>query len=82
MGSIAANPFQGVPAGRVGKLCHHLLSSCTDLTYSESLEKLAALFRSDEDPRKTDLLVGVFKTDEGKAYIQPSVKEVSYHIKK
>lgn len=46
------------------------------LTYTESLEKLGALFRADTDPRKTDLLVGVFKTDEGKAHIQGSVKEV------
>lgn len=52
------------------------LSEIFYLTYAESLEKLGALFRSDTDPRKTDLLVGVFKTDEGKAHIQGSVKEV------
>jgi aspartate aminotransferase len=47
-----------------------------NLDILESLEKLVTLFREDNDPRKTDLLVGVYKTDEGKAYVQPSVKEV------
>ncbi|KAJ5995366.1 hypothetical protein N7481_002343 [Penicillium waksmanii] len=63
MGSIATNPFQDVPAGRV-----------------ESLQKLVTLFREDNDPKKTDLLVGVYKTDEGKAYVQPSVKEAKRRL--
>lgn len=75
MGSVATNPFQDVPAGRVGKINHCLVIDI-ELTISESLEKLVTLFREDNDPRKTDLLVGVYKTDEGKAYVQPSVKEV------
>ncbi|KAJ6003210.1 hypothetical protein N7451_005757 [Penicillium sp. IBT 35674x] len=58
MGSIAANPFQNVPAGR-----------------TEKLEALLTQFRADTDPRRTDLLVGVYKTSEGKAYVLPSVKE-------
>ncbi|KAJ5951313.1 Pyridoxal phosphate-dependent transferase major region subdomain 2 [Penicillium vulpinum] len=52
MGSIAANPFQDVPAGR-----------------TEGLEALITQFREDTDPNRTDLLVGVYKTDEGKAII-------------
>ncbi|KAJ5888747.1 hypothetical protein N7495_008788 [Penicillium taxi] len=32
-------------------------------------------FIADTDTNRTDLLVGVFKTDEGKAYIQPTVKK-------
>lgn len=76
MGSIATNPFQDVPTGRVGKVNHCLLSIDIDLTNLESLQNLVTLFREDNDPNKTDLLVGVYKTDEGKAYVQPSVKEV------
>ncbi|KAJ5429305.1 Pyridoxal phosphate-dependent transferase major region subdomain 2 [Penicillium cf. griseofulvum] len=52
MGSITANPFQDVPAGR-----------------TESLEALILQFRADTDPNRTDLLVGVYKTDEGKAIV-------------
>ncbi|KAJ5379168.1 hypothetical protein N7509_012287 [Penicillium cosmopolitanum] len=63
MGSIATNPFQDVPTGRV-----------------ESLQNLVTLFREDNDPNKTDLLVGVYKTDEGKAYVQPSVKEAKRRL--
>ena len=33
-------------------------------------------FRNDQSPMKTDLMVGVYKTDEGKAYVLPSVKKV------
>ncbi|KAJ5360006.1 Pyridoxal phosphate-dependent transferase major region subdomain 2 [Penicillium concentricum] len=52
MGSITANPFQDVPAGR-----------------TESLEVLITQFRADTDPNRTDLLVGVYKTEEGKAIV-------------
>ncbi|CAI7583639.1 unnamed protein product [Penicillium glandicola] len=63
MGSITANPFQDIPAGR-----------------TESLEALITQFRADTDPKRTDLLVGVYKTDEGKAYVLPSVKEAKNRI--
>jgi aspartate aminotransferase len=45
-------------------------------TCLEGLEALIAQFRADTDPNRTDLLVGVYKTNEGKAYVLPSVKEV------
>ncbi|OQE37982.1 hypothetical protein PENCOP_c009G08539 [Penicillium coprophilum] len=63
MGSIAANPFQDVPAGR-----------------TEGLEALITQFLADTDPNRTDLLVGVYKTEEGKAYVLPSVKEAKQRI--
>ncbi|KAJ5560449.1 hypothetical protein N7513_002848 [Penicillium frequentans] len=63
MGSISANPFENVPAGR-----------------TENLEALLTQFRADTDPRRTDLLVGVYKTNEGKAYVLPSVKEAKTRI--
>lgn len=44
--------------------------------FLEKLEALITQFRADTDPRRTDLLVGVYKTSEGKAYVLPSVKEV------
>lgn len=44
--------------------------------YLDGLAALSHKFRADTDPNRTDLLVGVYKTDEGKAYLQPSVKEV------
>lgn len=42
----------------------------------EPLQALLTQFRADTDPRRTDLLVGVYKTNEGKAYVLPSVEEV------
>ncbi|KAJ5688195.1 Pyridoxal phosphate-dependent transferase major region subdomain 2 [Penicillium majusculum] len=68
MGSIATttfpDPFQGVPAARA----------------ADGLAALSHKFRADTDPNRTDLLVGVYKTDEGKAYLQPSVKEAKNRI--
>ncbi|KAJ5186446.1 hypothetical protein N7449_011210 [Penicillium cf. viridicatum] len=68
MGSIATtpfpDPFQGVPAARA----------------ADGLAALVGKFRADTDPNRTDLLVGVYKTDEGKAYLQPSVKEAKNRI--
>lgn len=44
--------------------------------YLESLERLVKQFIEDKHPNKTNLLVGVYKTEDGKAYAQPTVKEV------
>ncbi|KAL2065856.1 hypothetical protein VTL71DRAFT_3526 [Oculimacula yallundae] len=41
----------------------------------ESLEGLMDQFRDDHNAMKTDLMVGVYKTDEGKAHVLPSVKK-------
>ncbi|KAJ5771778.1 hypothetical protein N7520_002307 [Penicillium odoratum] len=46
----------------------------------ESLASLIWQFRADTDPNRIDLLVGVYKTDEGEAYVQPSVKEAKERI--
>ncbi|CAG8403650.1 unnamed protein product [Penicillium salamii] len=46
----------------------------------EPLEALVTKFRADTDPNRTSLLVGVYKTDEGKAYVLPSVKEAKKRI--
>lgn len=78
MGSMTVNPFQNVPAGRTGKLCDYPLCQpeLRKEKYLESLDALITLFREDKDPNRTDLLVGVYKTDEGEAYVLPSIKEV------
>ncbi|KAJ5333341.1 hypothetical protein MYU51_014399 [Penicillium brevicompactum] len=44
------------------------------------LETLVGQFRADTDPNRTDLLVGVYKTDQGKPYVLPSVKEAKRRI--
>jgi aspartate/tyrosine/aromatic aminotransferase len=56
-----------------------LIHSCTGVekVSIEGLQALVEQFRADTDPNRTDLLVGVYKTEEGKAYVLPSVKEVS-----
>ncbi|KAF7624950.1 putative aspartate aminotransferase [Aspergillus flavus] len=41
----------------------------------EALEGLIDHFRADTDSNKTHLMVGVYKTDHGKAYVLPSVKQ-------
>ncbi|CAG8117015.1 unnamed protein product [Penicillium olsonii] len=46
----------------------------------EPLEALVTQFRADTDPNRTSLLVGVYKTDEGKAYVLPSVKQAKKRI--
>ncbi|KAJ5657385.1 uncharacterized protein N7484_001034 [Penicillium longicatenatum] len=38
------------------------------LIFEKGLEALVLKFRADTDPRRTDLLVGVYKTNEGRAY--------------
>ncbi|KAJ5663068.1 hypothetical protein N7507_003799, partial [Penicillium longicatenatum] len=50
------------------------------LIFEEGLEALILKFRADTDPRRTDLLVGVYKTNEGRAYVLPSVKEAKKRI--
>ncbi|KAJ5917239.1 hypothetical protein N7466_010793 [Penicillium verhagenii] len=47
---------------------------------TDGLSTLLAQFRADTDPNRTDLLVGVYKTNEGKAYVLPSVKEAKERI--
>ncbi|KGO38572.1 Pyridoxal phosphate-dependent transferase, major region, subdomain 2 [Penicillium expansum] len=68
MGSITTtsfqDPFQGIPAARA----------------PDGLAALVWQFRADTDPNRTDLLVGVYKTEEGKAYVLPSVKEAKNRI--
>ncbi|CAP92986.1 Pc16g03160 [Penicillium rubens Wisconsin 54-1255] len=67
MGSIAATPFQ---------------SPFQDVPAgrTDGLAALVGQFREDTDPNRTDLLVGVYKTEEGKAYVLPSVKEAKNRI--
>ncbi|KAG0152879.1 Pyridoxal phosphate-dependent transferase, major region, subdomain 2 [Penicillium digitatum] len=68
MGSITTttfqDPFQGIPAARA----------------PDGLAALIWKFLADTDPNRTDLLVGVYKTEEGKAYVLPSVKEAKKRI--
>lgn len=49
------------------------------LTISIGLESLSALqaqYVNDPHPSKTDLMVGVYRSDEGHAFVLPSVKIV------
>ncbi|KGO66977.1 Pyridoxal phosphate-dependent transferase, major region, subdomain 2 [Penicillium italicum] len=67
MGSITTSfqdPFQGIPAAQA----------------PDGLAALYLKFRADTDPNRTDLLVGVYKTEEGKAYVLPSVKQAKNRI--
>ncbi|KAJ5161770.1 hypothetical protein N7492_007162 [Penicillium capsulatum] len=66
MGSFAVAPANPFQDVPAGKL--------------DGLDNLLAQFRADSDPNRTDLLVGVYKTDEGKAYVLPSVKEAKARI--
>ncbi|KAJ5813524.1 uncharacterized protein N7503_000274 [Penicillium pulvis] len=62
-------------------MIHLIIGKPALRTYlSENLEALLTQFRADTDPRRTDLLVGVYKTNEGKAYVLPSVKEAKTRI--
>ncbi|KAJ6157457.1 hypothetical protein N7470_005049 [Penicillium chermesinum] len=46
----------------------------------DGLATLVGQFRADTDPNRADLLVGVYKTDEGKAYNLPSVTAAKERI--
>ncbi|KAJ5613940.1 hypothetical protein N7528_007594 [Penicillium herquei] len=49
-------------------------------SHTDGLDTLLTQFRKDNDPNRADLLVGVYKTDEGKAYVLPSVQEAKSRI--
>ncbi|KAI2673428.1 hypothetical protein CBS147355_7727 [Penicillium roqueforti] len=67
MGSITATTFQD-PFQKV------------PTGRTDGLAALVGKFREDTDPNRTDLLVGVYKTEEGKPYVLPSVKEAKNRI--
>ncbi|KAJ5094990.1 hypothetical protein N7532_007281 [Penicillium argentinense] len=48
--------------------------------HTDALESLVVQFRADTHSKKIDLLVGVYKTDEGKAYVLPSVNAAKERI--
>lgn len=54
----------------------HPFHNIPDGGYTESVYQLLAEYRQDDTPQKTDLMVGVFKTDEGTVYTLSSVIEV------
>ncbi|KUM62531.1 hypothetical protein ACN42_g4587 [Penicillium freii] len=59
------------------KMLEHLhpFHNMPDAGYTESVYQLLAEYRQDDTPQKTDLMVGVFKTDEETVYTPSSVIE-------
>lgn len=77
--TMAKDVFQDIPNGQLGIPIgfSSIDLSLTVLRSTESLNDLQAQFTADSNPRKVDLMCGVYRTDMGDPFVLPSVRMVS-----
>jgi hypothetical protein len=77
---MTSHPFSNIPKGKLGKQItskdYSVVNLLTIWTGLETLNALQAQYVNDPHPSKTDLMVGVYRNDEGHPFVLPSVKMV------